>query len=113
MAICAGIWSRSLARMAGVNVPIWPSRHCYFITEEFEGLDPNWPTNRDPDMWHYFVPTGSGLIVGQYEPDPIPWESAEIPRGWSFRLLPEDRAHFTRLLAPAHPAGCRFSTRSA
>jgi 4-methylaminobutanoate oxidase (formaldehyde-forming) len=99
-AICAGIWSRALGRLAGVNVPIWPSRHCYFLTEEFDGLDPSWPTNRDPDMWHYFVPTGSGLIVGQYEPDPVPWESAEIPRGWSFRLLPEDRRHFTRLLAP-------------
>ncbi len=98
--ICAGIWSRSLARLAGVTVPIWPSRHCYFITEEFEGLDPNWATNRDPDMWHYFVPTGSGLIVGQYEPDPMPWGSAQIPRGWSFRLLPEDRRHFTRLLLP-------------
>lgn len=100
VAICCGIWSRALGRLAGVNVPIWPSRHCYFITEEFEGLDPSWPTNRDPDMWHYFVPTGAGLIVGQYEPDPVPWESAEIPRGWSFRLLPEDRRHFTRLLAP-------------
>ena len=100
VAICGGIWSRALGRLAGVNVPIWPSRHCYFITEEFEGLDPDWPTNRDPDMWHYFVPTGAGLIVGQYEPDPIPWETAEIPRGWSFRLLPEDRKHFTRLLTP-------------
>lgn len=100
VAICAGIWSRSLGRRAGVTVPTWPSRHCYFITEEFEGPDPSWATSRDPDLWHYFVPTGSGLIVGQYEPDPIPWETAEIPRGWAFRLLPEDRKHFTRLLAP-------------
>ena len=71
-AICCGIWSRQLGRLAGVNVPIWPSRHCYFITEEFPELDPDWPTNRDPDLWHYFVPTGSGMIVGQYEPDPVP-----------------------------------------
>ena len=99
-AICCGIWSRQLGRLAGVNVPIWPSRHCYFITEPFPELDPDWPTNRDPDLWHYFVPTGSGMIVGQYEPDPVPWERAEIPKGWSFRLLPEDRKHFTRLLLP-------------
>jgi 4-methylaminobutanoate oxidase (formaldehyde-forming) len=100
VAICCGIWSRELARLAGVNVPIWPSRHCYFITEPFPELDPDWPTNRDPDLWHYFVPTGSGLIVGQYEPDPTPWDTASIPRGWAFRLLPEDSRRFTRLLTP-------------
>jgi glycine cleavage system aminomethyltransferase T/glycine/D-amino acid oxidase-like deaminating enzyme len=99
-AICCGIWSRGVGRLAGVNVPIWPSRHCYFVTEPFSELDPNWATSRDPDLWHYFVPTGSGLIVGQYEPDPVPWDSASIPRGWSFRLLPEDRQHFTRLFTP-------------
>jgi sarcosine dehydrogenase len=99
-AICCGIWSRQVGRLAGVNVPIWPSRHCYFVTEPFPELDPDWPTNRDPDLWHYFVPTGSGLIVGQYEPDPVPWERREIPKGWSFRLLPEDRKHVTRLLLP-------------
>jgi 4-methylaminobutanoate oxidase (formaldehyde-forming) len=99
-AICCGIWSRAAGRLAGVNIPLWPSKHCYFLTEPFPELDPAWPTNRDPDLWHYFVPTGSGMFVGQYEPDPIPWRSDTIPRGWSFRLLPEDRRHFTRLYAP-------------
>jgi 4-methylaminobutanoate oxidase (formaldehyde-forming) len=100
IAVCAGIWTRQLGRLLGVSVPIWPSRHCYFITDEFEGLDPDWATNRDPDLWHYFIPTGAGLIVGQYEPDPVPWDTADIPKGWSFRLLSEDRKHFTRLLIP-------------
>ena len=51
---CAGIWSRQLGRMAGVNIPIQPSYHQYFISELIEGLARNVPTVRYPDNLTYF-----------------------------------------------------------
>lgn len=100
VALCGGIWSRQLGRLAGANIPIWPSAHCYFITEPIDAIEPHWPTVRDPDLWHYLMPQPSGLIVGQYEPDPVPLERPEIGKGHVFRLLPPDPKRFTRYLSP-------------
>ena len=91
--ICCGIWSREIGRLAGVNIPIQPSHHCYFITEPIAGVTRDMPTFRDPDLWHYIREEVGGLIVGQYDPDPIPHLGA-IPEGHEFKLMPENLDHF-------------------
>ncbi len=91
--ICCGIWSREVGRLAGVNVPIQPSHHCYFVTEPIEGVTKDIPTTRDPDLWHYIREEVGGLIVGQYDPDPIPF-LGQIPRDHEFKLMPENLDHF-------------------
>lgn len=98
-ALCTGIWSREVARLAGVNVAIQPSHHCYFVTEKIEGITPDLPFMRDPDLWHYFREEVGGLMVGQYEPDPIPF-AARIPEDFEFRLMPENLDHFMPHLMP-------------
>ncbi len=91
--ICCGIWSREIGRLAGVNIPIQPSHHCYFITEQIDGVTRDMPTFRDPDLWHYIREEVGGLIVGQYDPDPIPYIGA-IPENHEFKLMPENLDHF-------------------
>ena len=91
--ICCGIWSREIGRLAGVNIPIQPSHHCYFITEPIDGVTRDMPTFRDPDLWHYIREEVGGLIVGQYDPDPIPYLGA-IAENHEFKLMPENLEHF-------------------
>ncbi len=91
--ICCGIWSRAVGRLAGINVPIQPSHHCYFVTEPIEGVTRDMPTTRDPDLWHYIREEVGGLIVGQYDPDPIPFVGP-IPEDHEFKLMPENLDHF-------------------
>ena len=91
--ICCGIWSREVGRLAGVNVPIQPSHHCYFITEPIDGVTHDLPTTRDPDLWHYIREEVGGLLVGQYDPDPIPFVEP-IPADHEFKLMPENLDHF-------------------
>jgi 4-methylaminobutanoate oxidase (formaldehyde-forming) len=98
--IAAGIWSRELARLAGVNVPIQPSHHHYVVTDRIEGLSPATPTIRDPDHLTYFKEEVGGLIVGGYELNPIPHLESPLP-DYEFKLFPEDVEHFEQILLPA------------
>ncbi len=99
-AICAGIWSRKLGRLAGVTIPIWPSHHCYMITEAIDGVTPDLPVMRDPELWHYIREEVGGLMVGQYEPDPIPYPDSAVPDEHAFHLMPESLDHFMPHMMP-------------
>ena len=97
---CAGIWSREIGRLAGVNVPIQPAYHQYLLTERIEGLTRDHPTIRDPDKLTYFLEIG-GLAVGGYERNPKPYRTRPIPEGHAFKLMPEDVDRFEQLMIPA------------
>lgn len=93
-AICAGIWSRQIGRMAGVEIPIQPSHHCYFISEKSPEVPKDLPFWRDPDRWHYVREEVGSLLVGQYDPNPIPFEPTEVPNSYAFHLQQENLDHF-------------------
>ncbi|KAA3630582.1 MAG: FAD-dependent oxidoreductase [Proteobacteria bacterium] len=95
---CAGIWSRQLGRLAGVNVAVQPSYHQYFVTEPIEGLPHNAPTVRDPDHLTYFKEEVGGLAVGGYELNPRAFEEATVPEQFEFQLFEEDLARFEPLM---------------
>ena len=98
LVICAGQWSRDLARMAGVNVPLVSVQHQYLVTEKIDGVTPNLPTLRDPDRLTYWKEEVGGLIMGGYEPNPKPWAIDGMPQNFEFQLLENDLAHFEPLL---------------
>ncbi|HWM31153.1 MAG TPA: FAD-dependent oxidoreductase [Methyloceanibacter sp.] len=98
LVICAGQWSRELGRMAGVNVPLVSVQHQYLITEKIEGVTPNLPTLRDPDRLTYWKEEVGGLVMGGYEPNPIPWATEGLPENFEFQLLDSDLDHFEPLL---------------
>jgi 4-methylaminobutanoate oxidase (formaldehyde-forming) len=83
----AGMWAREVGRMAGVIVPVCSMEHQYLVTETIEGLPNNLPTVRDPDGLIYYKPEVDGLVMGGFEPNPIPWGVHGIPKGFNQQLL--------------------------
>lgn len=61
----AGAWSRTIAQMVGLNIPLTPMKHAYIVTEPMnvQGL----PNIRDPDRNIYFRVQGGTLSIGGYE----------------------------------------------
>ncbi len=98
---CAGLWSRQVGAMAGINVPIQPVQHQYIVTGPVPGITPDTATVRDPDRRIYFKEEVGGLVMGGYEPDPLPWLGGDVPEGFQFQLLPDEWDHFEQHMAQA------------
>ncbi|UCH41050.1 MAG: FAD-dependent oxidoreductase [Gammaproteobacteria bacterium] len=99
--ICAGQWSQQLGRLAGINIPLVSVQHQYLVTEAIAGVAAELPTLRDPDRLTYFKEDVGGLVMGGYEPNPIPWAEDGIPPGFNFTLLDNNWDHFEPLMEQA------------
>ncbi|MDE0310282.1 MAG: FAD-dependent oxidoreductase [Acidiferrobacterales bacterium] len=95
---CAGMWSRSIGKMAGVNVPIVPMKHHYIVTGKVQGVRTGMPTIRDPDRLIYFKEDVGGLVFGGYELNPKRWEVSQPPDDFYFTLLDFEIDHFEPLM---------------
>jgi sarcosine dehydrogenase len=98
---CCGIWTRAVGRLAGVDVPLMPSHHQYFVTDVIEGLPRHIPTIRDPDFLTYFKEEVGGLAIGGYELTPKPFAGGDPPADLEFHLFPEDLDQFDPLMRGA------------
>jgi 4-methylaminobutanoate oxidase (formaldehyde-forming) len=98
---CAGMWARQVGAMAGINVPLQPVKHQYIVTEKIDGLASDAPTIRDPDRRTYFKEEVGGLVMGGYEPNPVPWTLDDVPADWQFRLFDDDYDHFEQHMVQA------------
>ncbi len=95
---CAGQWARAIGQLAGVNVPLVSVQHQYIVTEPIPGVMKNLPTLRDPDRLTYYKEEVGGLVMGGYEPNPIPWAENGIPDGFEFQLLNDNWDHFEPIM---------------
>ena len=101
----AGAHAHHVAGMVGLELPIVPVRHEYFITVPVEGIRPDLPTFRFPDQTLYGRPDVNGLLLGGWEPaalslDPRGYGAAEPP------AIEEDwpvLSNFAELLRPFYP----------
>ncbi|ANL63808.1 sarcosine dehydrogenase protein [Rhizobium phaseoli] len=98
--VCAGQWTRAFAARFGVNVPLVSVEHQYIITESF-GVPSNLPTLRDPDRLTYYKEEVGGIVMGGYEPNPIPWAKQGIPEGFHYTLLDSNFDHFEQIMEQA------------
>jgi len=96
--LCAGQWSRDFATRFGVNVPLVSMEHQYMVTEKIDGVPANLPTLRDPDRLTYYKEEVGGLVMGGYEPNPIPWATNGVPKGFHYTLLDSNFDHFEPLM---------------
>ncbi|MDH6233310.1 dimethylglycine dehydrogenase [Mesorhizobium soli] len=89
----AGLWGREVAAMAGLELPLIPTEHQYFVTEtlpEIAALDRRLPSVADRDGEYYLRQEGLGLLIGAYERDMRFWAEDGTPLGFGHELFPDD-----------------------
>jgi dimethylglycine dehydrogenase len=89
----AGLWAREVARMSGIDLPLVPTEHQYFVTEtiaEIAAMDRRLPSVADRDGEYYLRQEGKGLLVGAYEKDMRFWAEDGTPPDFGHELFPDD-----------------------
>lgn len=89
----AGLWGREVARLAGLELPLIPMEHQYFVTEdipEIVAAGRRLPSIADRDAEFYLRQEGNGLLVGAYEKDGRFWAEDGTPLDFGHELLPDD-----------------------
>ena len=101
VALCGGLWSREIARMAGVSAPLHACEHFALITKPFDGIYSGMPVLGAHDGYMYIRDEAQGLLVGSFEPNAKPIDVNSLPKGFSFDLLEEDWDHFEPVMNEA------------
>ncbi|MCB1368633.1 MAG: FAD-binding oxidoreductase, partial [Rhodobacteraceae bacterium] len=89
----AGLWGREVARLAGIDLPLQPTEHQYFVTEsipEIAALGRRLPSIADRDAEYYLRQEGNGLLIGAYEKDMRFWAEDGMPPGFGHELFADD-----------------------
>jgi glycine/D-amino acid oxidase-like deaminating enzyme len=77
----AGAHAYDIARSAGLDLPIVPVRHEYFVTVHAEGLQPSLPVIRIPDSTLYLRAEINSLLCGGWEPNALSTDPREFDIG--------------------------------
>ena len=101
VALCAGLWSRQVAALAGVTAPLYACEHFYMLTKPINGIDGHLPTLSDHDGHLYIRDDVGGLLVGCFEPGAKPLPLDALPPDFAFDLLNEDWDHFEPMMMNA------------
>jgi len=98
---CAGMWARQFGELAGVNIPNQAAEHYYLMTEAIKDIPKNMPILEDPSHFGYYREEGSGIMVGLFEPDCVPWNIKSIPNDFSFGEITPDWDRMTPFVEKA------------
>ena len=89
----AGLWGREVARMVGLELPLQPTEHQYFVTDtipEIAALDKRLPSVADRDGEYYLRQEAQGLLIGAYERDVRLWAEDKTPSDFGHDLFDGD-----------------------
>jgi len=107
----AGAHAYHIAKLVGLEFPVVPVRHEYYITVPMEGLKPELPCFRVPELTLYGRVRDGGLLLGGWEPksmhlDPrsYPLQGAPTPVEEDWQVLNGFEESFSRLFPSAKGA---------
>jgi len=95
----AGAWVRHVAELAGAWVPVTTVRHQLLITAPTADVNPADPIVRVVDAAVYLRPARGGLMVGGFEPDPLPVDPRRQSASFTTDDVPLDLGVLRRLAA--------------
>ena len=111
----AGAHAYQLAASVGLQLPIIPVRHEYFVTVQSDGLHPQLPVMRIPDATLYLRAETGAMLCGGWEPASLSTDPREYPVGKEPPVIEPDwdvLAEFAAQLAPHFPAIEELGIRS-
>ena len=79
---CAGAWSSSIGRMAGLEIPVLPYRRHIAVTGTFPAVPRNTPMTVDFQTSLYFHPEGDGVLIGMSDRAEGPGYGTDV--SWEF-----------------------------
>jgi glycine/D-amino acid oxidase-like deaminating enzyme len=79
---CAGAWSASIGRMAGLEIPILPYRRHIAVTGTFPAVPRTNPMTVDFQTSLYFHPEGDGVLMGMSDREEPPGYVSDV--NWDF-----------------------------
>jgi sarcosine oxidase subunit beta len=79
---CAGAWSASIGRMAGLEIPVLPYRRHITVTGAFPAVPRNNPMTVDFQTSLYFHPEGDGVLIGMSDREEPPGFVTDV--NWDF-----------------------------
>src|SRR5262249_12233275 len=93
----AGAWTRVVADMTGIRVPIVPTRHQLYITRPIDGVAPEQAIVRLLDVNVFVRQERGGLMLGGYEPDPLQVDMSTMDADFEISDLAPDFEPLRRL----------------
>lgn len=109
----AGPWAASIARLVGIDLPIVPVRHSYFVTVPMPGWSGGLPSIRIPDLQVYTRGEVSSILCGGFETsatslDPLSIEpTSELPSNYDWDVLEHFANGLERFVPGVKDAGVR------
>jgi sarcosine oxidase subunit beta len=79
---CAGAWSASIGRMAGLEIPVLPYRRHVAVTGTFAAVSRSNPMTVDFQTSLYFHPEGDGVLIGMSDRSEPPGFTTDV--SWEF-----------------------------
>jgi sarcosine oxidase subunit beta len=79
---CAGAWSASIGRLAGLEIPVLPYRRHIAVTGAFPAVPRTNPMTVDFQSSLYFHPEGDGVLIGMSDREEPPGFSTDV--NWPF-----------------------------
>ncbi len=86
----AGAFAYQLASSAGIELPIFPVRHQFFVTIECEGIEPTLPIVRIPDASIYVRSEVNSILVGGWETGSLSTDPRTVPLAGEQPLIEEN-----------------------
>jgi len=83
----AGAWAASVARLAGVDLPVTPQRRMLVPTEAFPGLPEMLPMTIDMATGFHFRPEANGLLMAWNDPAQTTGFNTEVDPRFVERIL--------------------------
>ncbi len=86
----AGAFAYQLASSVGIELPIFPVRHEFFMTIDCEGIEPTLPVVRIPDSSIYVRSEVNSILVGGWETGSLSTDPRTVPLNGEQPIVEED-----------------------